>query len=162
MVNSKRVIFVVISLLAVALIYSSSFIVRVFAEAPSQSWKDSTDCTSRQDRDNPNITIKRCCWYQYPRIVCQTCLSSAGMTTCSPVEKRPTTPQDITNFPQGGGVLEQPQKHPKHGGTVLPKGGGVLQQQDQGTTQTDDNKRSVKPSDGGGSLELPQTWGINS
>jgi hypothetical protein len=108
MVNS--VIFVVISLLAVALIYGSSFIVRVFAEAPAKGWEDSVDCTSKKDSFNPNVTIKRCCWYVYPSIVCQSCfISPDHAPSCNPIEKRPTAQQGITNVPQGGGVLEQPQ-----------------------------------------------------
>jgi hypothetical protein len=130
----NSVMFVVISLLVVALIYGSSSTVRVFAEAPAQGWKDSTDCTSKQDKDNPNITIKRCCWYEYPRTVCQTCLESPGHApTCTEIEKRPTTGQ--ANVPQGGGVLEQPQssKHSPKDNTKLPNdnGGSTEQHQEQ-------------------------------
>jgi hypothetical protein len=148
----NSVIFVVISLLVVALIYGSSSTVRVFAEAPAQGWKDSTDCTSKQDKDNPNITIKRCCWYEYPRTVCQTCLESPGHApTCTEIEKRPTTGQ--ANVPQGGGVLEQPPTPKKHGGTVLPKGGGVIEQPQSNNSPKDNTKL---PNDNSGSVEQQQ------
>ena len=37
--------------------------------------------------------------------------------------------------------------------TAVKQGSGVLEQPDQATTQTDDNKHSVKRSEDGGSLE---------
>jgi hypothetical protein len=133
-------IFVVISLLVVALRYGSSSTVRVFAEAPAQGWKDSTDCTSKKDTYDPNITIKRCCWYEYPRIVCQTCLESPGHApTCNPIERRPTT--GGANVPQGGGVLEQPPTPKKHGSIVPPQGGGTIEQPQSSKHSPKDNTK---------------------
>lgn len=166
MVNaSKPVILVVVSLLVVMLIYSSSYSV-LAVKNPSPG--DVCDvfigtCECTNDVETLSAT---CCVLQQTDSkggfvhICETCsinTDTGDYYNCSVYRKSPTTGQ--ANVPKGGGVIEQPPPTPKkHGGTVLPKGGGTIEQPDQGTTQTDDNnKPSVKRSQDGGSLELPQT-----
>ncbi len=150
MVNaSKPVIFVVISLLVVMLIYSSASRVYALQESPRDI------CKAPLERPGNCY-----CWntpeHDGLQVHCETCdvnTVTGDFENCTSVKKHTA---GLTNVP-GSGVLEQPPTPKKHGGTVLPKSGGVLKQPDQGTTQTDNNKHSVKRSGGSGVLEQPQT-----
>jgi hypothetical protein len=128
------VIFVFISLLVVALIYSSSSSV-LAAKSPSP--RDVCDVFSQGTCYCNNIVEEltaSCCVITPGQngkdiFVCEKCsinTDTGEYYNCELDRKSPTT--GGANVPQGGGVLEQPPTPKKHGGIVPPKGGGVLEQ----------------------------------
>jgi hypothetical protein len=79
-------------------------------------------CVCKNDVENLKA---KCCEIRSTLTVCMTCdinTDTGDYENCVVSRKSPTT--GTASVPQGGGVLEQPPKHPKHGDTVLPKGGG--------------------------------------
>ena len=156
----NSVIFVVISLLVVALIYSSYSSLDVFAR-PKPNYTTIECNKARQSSTGPASNQYKCCygevnsqgaiqhWY------CADCTKKADSSfACgdyTEVFRSPTTGQ--ANVPQGGGVLEQPPTPKKHGGTVLPKGGGAIEQPQSNNSPKDNTKL---PNDNSGSVEQQQ------
>jgi hypothetical protein len=176
--NLTLVIDTPISLLAVALIFSS-FTSSAFAFPRNPNFGNG-NCTG-----SPSGKYT-CCWREkvsgqiLANKYCQTCTwnrdtkeyDSCTQKELQMVEQPPSPPQPSGPAAplQGGGILEQPQSPSTkvNDNTNTQKGtqnnGGGQQQQLQGTTQTDDNnkpslKDNAKPPKGaggsGGSLELP-------
>lgn len=126
----NSVIFVVISLLAVALIYSSYSSLDVFAR-PKPNYSTIECHKARESSTGPTTNQYKCCygevnskgailhWY------CADCTKKADSSfACgdyTEVFRSPTTGQ--ANFPKGGGVIEQPQpNHSPKDNTKLPNG----------------------------------------
>jgi len=134
---SKPLIFVVISVLVVALVCSSFTPFTpliVYAEAPAPGWFASKDCGS------PVNGLTWCCWTEKEGKkevkYCQTCAAQPdGSWECTTKEKQsleqPPTPQPFDpTAPLQGGVLEQPPTFSPFNPAV-PLQGGVLEQQEQ-------------------------------
>jgi hypothetical protein len=122
------VIFVGISFIVVAIIYSSSDTPNVFA-APKAPGFDTGVCTN-----NPETLSATCCWVDIDKgTLCQTCsidLETGDFVNCSEPEiqmGQRQLPSDPTVPPQGG--IEQPQTPPRlpGGGANVPPQGGVTQ-----------------------------------
>lgn len=150
-VSSKPVIPVVISVLGVALIYSSISISDIFAVPPDKNWGNE-DNTCTYSKVAPDLVT--CCWTEGVTTYCQDCVLMPGSTewNCQPkttlfLEQPPTPPPSGPAAPlQDGGVLQQPPSQGvvpplTRGQGVLPEN-GVLQQPpaDDGTAP-----RTVEP-----------------
>jgi hypothetical protein len=130
---SKPLIFVVISTLIIALIYSSCTPFIVYA-APEAGWRSSQDCTVT------SFGGVLCCWKENGVEYCQTCIripygtpgTEEGGWECTTKEKSLEQPPTSSPFdptaPLQGGVLEQPPTPPSFDPTA-PLQGGVLEQQ---------------------------------
>jgi hypothetical protein len=154
----KPVIFVVISLLAVALIYSSSASY-VFATSPDPCFgKHSAGCPNMRCDNDPQNLAAYCCWTDIheDRTVCQTCgvnTDTGEFENCSFVSSK-GKPDSSVIAPPPSGVAPPPSTNTCPENTVLDANGNcapVTQgpkespSRDQGTTQppsTDDNKPS--------------------
>jgi hypothetical protein len=131
---SKPLIFVVISTLIIALIYSSCPPFIVYA-APEAGWRSSQDCTVT------SFGGVLCCWKEDGVEYCQTCIripygtpgTEEGGWECTTKEKSLEQPPTSSPFdptaPLQGGVLEQPPTPPPFDPTA-PLQGGVLEQQE--------------------------------
>jgi hypothetical protein len=128
---SKPLIFVVISVLVVALVHSSYSGFEAFAEPKDPKWDTAESCVYHGEVEGTT-----CCWGETdildPEgeaiIWCQTCkVVAGGHEECGPVgvdlDRSSTGPL----APLEDGVLEQPPTPPPTGPFVPPQG-GVLQQ----------------------------------
>jgi|SRR6187200_1411198 hypothetical protein len=141
-------IFVVISLLVAALIYSSYSSLDVFAR-PKPNYTTIECHKARESSTGPTSNQYKCCygevnskgaiqhWY------CADCTKKADSSfACgdyTEVFRSPTTGQ--ANFPQGGGVIEQPPTPKKHAGTVPPEGAGTIEQPQSSNHSPKDNTK---------------------
>lgn len=150
MISSKSLIIVVISVLVVALIYSTPYTFIVFA-APKGSGFDNGVCTN-----SPETLSATCCWLDVDKgeTVCQTCsinLETGDFEDCDPEEIQykttpPTTGEGV--LPQDG-VLEQPPTPPPSGPAAPLQDGGVLQQPpSEGVAPPLTRGQGVLPQDG--------------
>jgi hypothetical protein len=151
---AKPLIFVVISVLAVTLIYSSFTPFIVFAEPPDTRWISSRDCKTVGSGAQAAV---KCCWREkvpgqiLGKEYCQTCTIRTGQqASCGPkvaqsITTPPTTGESV--LPEGG-VAEQPEQPPLFGRNegAAPPTGGIeqpftsipFQQIPQGTVQGQD------------------------
>jgi hypothetical protein len=152
----NSVIFVVISLLAVVLIYSSHSSVLAATKNPSP--RDVCDVFSQGTcectNDVETLSATCCTLLQINDKggfvhVCETCsinTDTGDYFNCSVSRKSPTTGQ--ANVPQGGGVLEQPPTPKKHAGTVSQDNGGV-HRAEQPQSSNHSPKQNTKITKGG-------------
>ena len=143
--DSKFVIFVVISTLLVVSIYSSSYMFQVFVEGAIVG---GATCTPQGGGKT------RCCAVVVDEILfpdgskgqtvdsyCTTCDNTNPPSNCTPREKQGVVvnPGKVLSNVLEGGVLEEPKTQPKLGQDVLPKGGGVLEQPENNMTFSKSN-----------------------
>jgi hypothetical protein len=130
---SKPVIFVVISLLAVALVYSS-FSFSVYAVPPDPGFDSNGTCGGITTNPRTGNNAQTCCWTERvpgklppsnKATYCQTCEYTAAGYDCKPKQQQ-LVPASGVILPEDG-VLQQPIPPPT--GPVAPlQGGGILQQ----------------------------------
>jgi len=145
--DTKFVIFMVISTLLVVAIYSSSYMFQVFVEGVIVG---EATCTSQGGGKT------RCCAVVVDSIVfpdgstsehaeyyCTTCDNTNPPSNCTPREKQGVVANPgkvLSNVLEGeGGVLEEPKTQPKLSDDVFPKGQGVLDQEENNNTFTKSN-----------------------
>ena len=154
----NSVIFVVISLLAVMLIYSSHSSVLAATKNPSP--RDVCNgfpggvCTCGNNVEELTAT---CCVQVATGedkniMLCERCsvnTNTGEYYNCDVSRKSPVTGQ--ANVPQGGGVLEQPSTPKKHAGTVPQDNeGGVAEQPQQSSNHSP--KQNTKLTKGGNNI----------
>ena len=140
--SGNPVIFVVISVLVVALVYSPSTISYVFAVPPDPQFGQRGKCNNDVERLQVD-----CCWTEsygplFPSVtftVCQTCnidTNTGGFVDCTEVQRtsgggtfeaQQIPPSNTTIPPAGGGVFEAQPLPPSN--TTIPQGGGVFEAQ---------------------------------
>jgi hypothetical protein len=129
---SKPVIFVVISVLVVALVYSSISAFNVFALVPDEA-PPNAECVSF----GGNLVTYRCCWTEtdpddpegIELYYCHICPPSGRCGEKFPASSAPTPPVFDPTAPLQVGVLEQPEQ-PLFGGqndAGVPPTGGIEQ-----------------------------------
>jgi hypothetical protein len=141
---TKPLIFVVISVLVVALIYGSFTPFIVYALPPDSRWDSSQSCdqskTNQFGEIMENVEVT-CCWREkIPGYIyladeyCQTCVYDEGQWKCSQKElqmlEQPQTPTPFDpTAPLQGGVLEQlPDQPPLFGrNEAAQPTGGIVQ-----------------------------------
>jgi hypothetical protein len=152
---NKPLIFVVISVLVIALFYSSSSSFNVYALPMDQGYAGSGTCGAATTDPRDGKEKKTCCWSEtefgqgHIRLrvnvnYCQTCTTVAP--DCGPkqrqgaLEQTPASPPSgapVTATPlQDGGILQQTPPPLFGRNTAAPLGGGVLGQPTTVTTPT--------------------------
>lgn len=138
--DTKFVIFVVISSLLVAVIYSPSYMFQVFVEAEIQGevscspqGNGKTYCCASVYNPEPN--------YGQATTYCTTCDATNPPSNCTEREKPlvVVNPGKMLSNVLEGGVLEEPTTQPKLSDDVISKGQGVLEQQENNNTFTKSN-----------------------
>jgi hypothetical protein len=162
----RPVISVVISVLVIALVYSSFSSSTVFGADMDPGFRNSKSCTVKVTE---NQDIKTCCWRErvpgqlLGKEYCQTCTTgAAGSTSCQEkkpqaLEQPPTPLPFDPTAPLQGGVLEQqqPQTPPTFAPGASPD---VLEQleQSEGVSPGFLERQQQPPADQG-AAELPPT-----
>ncbi|MGC1134104.1 MAG: hypothetical protein WA941_14865 [Nitrososphaeraceae archaeon] len=147
---SKPVIFVVISVLVGALVYSSISSFYVFA-APRDPNNPGTRCTY-----NEGYTEQTCCWREripgsiLGELYCQTCKINPVETgsPCQPKELQYLEPSTSGVSPLEEGVLEQTPAPPSGPAAPLQDGGVLQQPPTQGVAPPVTRDQGVSPQDG--------------
>lgn len=152
MIHSKAVIFVVISIFAVTLIYSSFTPFIVFAVPPDSNFDPAVNsCTKKV---YTNLIQQTCCWDEKAPgsgkkvRYCQTCYTPTGpgIVTCDEKQKQGPTSGNLQDLP----TLEQPATNPPHFGKTP---GGA----EQPLTQTPQLNTNGSGTIDGGSTTQPRT-----
>ena len=150
-IHNEPVIFVVISIFAVTLIYSS-FTPFVFAVPPDSHFDPAVNnCTKKV---YTNLIQQTCCWEEKSPgsnskvTYCQTCYTPTGpgIVTCDPKQKQASLPGNLQDLP----TLEIPTQNPHFGN--IP--GGAEQPLTQAPTQSNPNGSETTE---GGSTTHPRT-----
>jgi hypothetical protein len=161
----KSVIFVVISILVIAIIYSPSATFGV----PNYSNHPNAVCSPTGGKSGPlGLEENKCCWkLNTGQVYCSTCENGGtrGMINCSDPEiQHSVRGEDITGFPEGGVVDEPPTPIPAPTSPFAPPTGGVFDPPKAAPTTIltpfptppqDDGSGPLNPQ-GGGILQQPE------
>jgi hypothetical protein len=156
MIQTKRVIFMILPLLFVPVVYSISSTPDACAVPPDENFGSTPECSqSHIDPNDPNSPfIENCCWTEENLKgemvkLCQSCeLDDSGRPAdCSAITQR-VLPASTDVLPEGG-VIQQPQPTPP-----LTGGNGIFGSNILPTP-------SLAPDDGSGTEQPPLTTPIS-
>jgi hypothetical protein len=153
--HNKPLIFVVISVLVVALVYSpAATTFYVFAAPPNRGFLNSESCNNKPDIKSGDKVA--CCWNEHGAEgitfrMCQQCTwtEGVGYSNCNKPRSIPITSGEGIVAPLEEGVLEQPPTPSPSGPAAPLQDGGVLQQTPgQGAAPPLTRDQGVLPQDG--------------
>lgn len=142
----RYVLFVVTAVLLIPFVYATSSIPDACAEVSSPGYQSSKDCTGEKSDSKGKTCCWRAneggvLGVEYCQTCKITCDSKQCSETCGHPEKQLVKPPTADESgPLGeGGVLEDPTTPPKLGQDVFPNGGGVLEQPENNMTFSKSN-----------------------